>query len=733
MQNRIYMRLLLSFIIVAGFYTLIIAVSIVRSTYSQQRSDAISQIKSNLQQQADISDQQLSAANDTILALTEKTSLQNLAQTPPVGYHPYAQVYDDIVANPDYANFSSKYTIGIARHFNSRIISSDGFFDFAAYLNYMQVPELKAAVKRFFTKQPDNGIRILENNGQVLLLRSIRPEDGDAPLTFLITWDKSCLSPLNIYNDKGDLQLLDTLNPTAKQALPTITRIAATLNRKQDTNSAVVQQQYHGHQYFVRQSNIIPTVMYTYQISNRELSRMPAHLVLMLVAYFTVLLLISGILVYILTRRSFRPYAKIIDEVQQIDSNVRPQNAEVLLEKIHDLVESNHQYANMQNEVTHDLKLLFLKNLLLNSYSQKDISRFADILALDELQNGGVIGILTFSQIALSEEPLGINERKDARKKNIVSLWPKPLNLLFDIDVNHYAILSEHGPNTKDDFVHTLNHTAALLSKRLKIPVHALISIPFRNLNEIPVRFADVYSTATATPEDVSVKPTAIMLSSGVYTVETEAAILANVSQRDFAKAEQLLDQALTKVLTANRTTLAALTNIKFVFLNTLKRTLDSVGLSVTDFIDDNRQLVNRLDLETSPKQVRDSIMALFHQAFDRIGKLSKHHRSLEEHIIDYIARRYTSDLALSEVADHYHLSESHTSRLIKEHLGISFKDYLIQLRMRQAKTLLRETDQKVADIADMVGYKNVNTFIRVFKAATGKTPGKFRRNTDID
>ncbi|WP_054717171.1 helix-turn-helix transcriptional regulator [Lacticaseibacillus manihotivorans] len=494
-----------------------------------------------------------------------------------------------------------------------------------------------------------------------------------------------------------------------------------------------MQQQVGGDQYFVRQSNIIPTIMYTYVISNHELSQMPAHLVMMLVLYFFVLLLVGGLLVYILTRRSFRPYAKIIDEVQQIDSNVRPQNAEVLLEKIHDLVESNHQYASMQNDVTHDLKLLFLKNLLLNSYSQKDISRFADLLALDELQNGGVIGILTFSQIALSEEPLGINERKDARKKNIVALWPKPLNLLFDIDVNHYAILSEHGPNTTDDFVHTLNHTAVQLSKRLKIPVHALISIPFHNLNEIPVRFADVYSTATATPEDVTTKPTAIMLSNGVYTVETEAAILASVSQRDFAKADQLLDQALTKTLTANRTTLAALTNIKFVFLNTLKRTLDSVGLSVTDFIDENRKVVNQLDLETSPKQVKASIITLFHDAFDRISKLSKHHRTLEEHIIDYIARRYTSDLALSEIADHYHLSESHTSRLIKEHLGISFKDYLIQLRMRQAKSLLNNTDQKVADIAEAVGYKNVNTFIRIFKATTGQTPGKFRRSTDID
>ncbi|WP_054717168.1 hypothetical protein [Lacticaseibacillus manihotivorans] len=75
MQNRVYLRLLLSFIIVASFYTLIIAVSLVRSTYSQQRADAISQIKSNLQQEADISDQQLSAANDTVLSLTEKKAV----------------------------------------------------------------------------------------------------------------------------------------------------------------------------------------------------------------------------------------------------------------------------------------------------------------------------------------------------------------------------------------------------------------------------------------------------------------------------------------------------------------------------------------------------------------------------------------------------------------------------------------------------------------------------------
>ncbi|WP_461215166.1 helix-turn-helix transcriptional regulator [Lacticaseibacillus sp. GG6-2] len=728
MQNRIYLKILLSFLIVASFYTLIITVSVVRSTYIKQRTDTINQIKSNLQQEATIIDQQLSTGNDAVLTLGNKPSIQRLALNQPNNFHTYAAVYDDIIANPDYTNYSSDYTIGVARRYNGQIISSSGYYKFHSYLDYMQIANLNAQVRSFFTDPPDSGIRVVENAQYVLLLRSATISGASRPVVFLLTWSKANLSPLKIYNNKGQLTLVDTLDAHSAKQLPGAKKIMATLTTHPEKSSVVIQRQQNSNQVFIRQSTVIPTVLFTYKISNRALSRIPTNLVQTLVAYFCLLLLVGGLLVIILSRRSFRPYAKIIDEVEQIDSNVRPQNAEILLEKIHDLVESNYQYVQMQHDVTNDLKSLFLKNLLLNSYSQKDITRFADILSLTELQDGGVIAIISFHQIAVSEEPLGINERKDSRKQSIRDTWPTPIHYLFDIDVNHYAIISEGGLNATKAFIQTVQDVTDKLSARLETQVHSLISVPFKTLYQIPQRFADAYSLATATPQAHQTSAANLVMITSNYTIETEAALIGEVTRRNFDKASQLLTDALTKNLAVDDPTLAILTNIKFVFLNTLKRTLDSASISVADFIDENQATFTRLNLETTPARIQEALTELFQQAFIKIKQHSKNDRSLVEHIIDYISRRYTSDLALSEIADHYHLSESHTSRLIKEHLGISFKDYLIQLRIRQAKSLLMESDQKVSDIAEQVGYKNVNTFIRVFKNATGQTPGKFRR-----
>lgn len=726
MQNKIFLRILLSFLIVSSFYTLIITVSVVRETYSQQRSDTVNQIQSNMQQSANLMDEQLATVNDTIFSLTSRPSVRQLAVSKTTPYHLYTDVHNDILNNSGFQTYNSTYTVGISQRYNSKVVSSAGYFQFGTYLNYLQLAGMKKQIRQFFRRPPDNGNRLIQTNDRVLLLRAVKVEDAQTPIFFLITWRKKELSPLTIYNNKGQLLLLDTLNKATKSQLPFSRR--ATTQFQLHNNTEVLTRKQGNNQFFIRESRVIPSILFTYKINNHSLSRLPAHLVRTLVLYFTLLLVVGGLLVIGLSRNSFRPYAKIIDEVQQIDSNVQPQNVELLLAKIHDLVAVNHRYEQFQEDVTNNLELLFLKNLMLNSYSKKDIGRFKQILSLENLQNGGLIAIITFSKIATIEEPLGVNERKDARKKAIRSAWPTPLKLLFDIDVNHYAIIQGNLNNEAATLPQTIQAVTDTLTKKLHIPITALISSQFNNLSQIPSRFADVYSVSTVAPESRPISASNIMITPGSYTVEAEAEIITTVGRRDFSKAGKLLDAALAKLLTQDSPTIIATMNVKYTMLNTLKRILDNAGLSVSEFIDHNHDLISRLDLEPTPAKVHELIVQLYHVAFKLIENTTAHHRTVEEHITDYINRNYTHDLALSEIADHYHMSESHTSRLIKEHLGISFKDYLFQIRMRQAKNLLLNTDRKITDITAQVGYKNVNTFIRAFKNITGQTPGQFRR-----
>ncbi|OUS78538.1 hypothetical protein B1748_00210 [Paenibacillus sp. MY03] len=91
------------------------------------------------------------------------------------------------------------------------------------------------------------------------------------------------------------------------------------------------------------------------------------------------------------------------------------------------------------------------------------------------------------------------------------------------------------------------------------------------------------------------------------------------------------------------------------------------------------------------------------------------------------------SDLSLNLLASEFGLSVPYLSKLFKEKAEINFIDYVMEIRLSKAKELLSATDGKVRDIAEQVGYTNVNSFVRIFKKLTGRTPSEYReRNPAI-
>ncbi len=96
---------------------------------------------------------------------------------------------------------------------------------------------------------------------------------------------------------------------------------------------------------------------------------------------------------------------------------------------------------------------------------------------------------------------------------------------------------------------------------------------------------------------------------------------------------------------------------------------------------------------------------------------------------IAYIQQHYDQPkISLSEVAEVAHLSPSHLAHILKETLGVSYKQYLTAQRMDAAKRLLQTTDWTIDVIAEQVGYPNVTNFYRLFQRETGQTPAAYRK-----
>lgn len=94
--------------------------------------------------------------------------------------------------------------------------------------------------------------------------------------------------------------------------------------------------------------------------------------------------------------------------------------------------------------------------------------------------------------------------------------------------------------------------------------------------------------------------------------------------------------------------------------------------------------------------------------------------------ILQYIQQNYRT-VSLSSLADTFHFSEAHLSKLIQHNMNESFTEVLRQLRMNHAVELLIHTTMKISEIADAVGYVSIDHFTRTFRRTFGLTPRAYR------
>ena len=92
------------------------------------------------------------------------------------------------------------------------------------------------------------------------------------------------------------------------------------------------------------------------------------------------------------------------------------------------------------------------------------------------------------------------------------------------------------------------------------------------------------------------------------------------------------------------------------------------------------------------------------------------------------IRENYASNLTLKGLSEKYYLNSAYLGQLFRKKYGQSFKDYLNNYRMEQAENLLIHTDRKIVQVAEDVGYHDLDYFVNRFIQAKGCTPARFRK-----
>ena len=128
--------------------------------------------------------------------------------------------------------------------------------------------------------------------------------------------------------------------------------------------------------------------------------------------------------------------------------------------------------------------------------------------------------------------------------------------------------------------------------------------------------------------------------------------------------------------------------------------------------------------------EVRDYLRRAVQEACVMIGaEVSDKEKNLVHKVKDYLKENFAEEeISLNSLAAMYYVNSSYLSRVFKEKTGMTFSNYLFELRMKEAESLILRTDLKSYEIAEKVGISDPHYFSSCFKKYTGMSVSEYKK-----
>jgi len=133
---------------------------------------------------------------------------------------------------------------------------------------------------------------------------------------------------------------------------------------------------------------------------------------------------------------------------------------------------------------------------------------------------------------------------------------------------------------------------------------------------------------------------------------------------------------------------------------------------------------IDRIKQSDSLEELMQTVMAYALTIADKIGITTTD--NIVKRVLAYMERNYVQDLKLEDIAKIFSYNSAYLGKVFKKITGNSFNDMLNKIRIENAKRLLLDTDLKVYQISERVGYSNTDYFYTKFRKYVGVSPKEF-------
>ncbi len=218
------------------------------------------------------------------------------------------------------------------------------------------------------------------------------------------------------------------------------------------------------------------------------------------------------------------------------------------------------------------------------------------------------------------------------------------------------------------------------------------------------------------------------ILDTSSYPVEKENDLITKVKNGNVAQAKGILNDLLGYVLFAEGGKLETIKSRALELCALLSRASIEAGGMADPILHLNTGFIHKI----AQCQTYESLCYILQDIVETFANNLLSHsniknRDLMKKAVSYISQHYSEPLTLNIVANQVHLNASYFSTLFKKEMGMSFKEYLNQVRIEESKRLLANSSFSIIDIAVSVGFEDQSYFSKVFKKYTGITPKQFR------
>ena len=213
--------------------------------------------------------------------------------------------------------------------------------------------------------------------------------------------------------------------------------------------------------------------------------------------------------------------------------------------------------------------------------------------------------------------------------------------------------------------------------------------------------------------------------------LDIENLLLDMVMRGDVVALNNFMSQApALKVGTVAQEQLRQNKNIFIVTATLVSRAAIRGGIDVTAALALSDQYIQRCELADSIDQINELSYRMVLDYAERVAKirLGQNPSVLVTKVSNYIQQHLSEPIKTEDIAKALYMGRSRLSTNFKKETGMNISDYIIQIKIDEAKRLLRYSNKSFLAISTYLGFSSQSHFTKVFKEKTETTPSEYRQ-----